>query len=146
MFLSLQFREVLFRKSDEAGAYIAADQISLVHVWSFLGHLDLELARSKSQVENLFGAGVMCWRGDGFMLFDLVKSGDSEIDLAFSDEGGYVCGREEDEGDGVILYEGDVESVVATELNVGSSEEVECGLLEASLCQSRLALLIGRLE
>ena len=46
---------------------------------------------------------------------------DSQIDVAHADKGGNVGRWEEDEGDGVVDDEGDVQSVVSTELNVGSA-------------------------
>lgn len=58
------------------------------------------------------------------MLGDLVKARDAEINLTLSDECGDVGGGEEDEGDGEVLDERDVEAVFAAELDVGSFEEV----------------------
>ena len=68
------------------------------------------------------------------MLFDLVATGDSEVNTALADEGGDVGGREEDEREGKVLDERDVEARVAVELNVGAVEEVEADLVEAALC------------
>lgn len=67
------------------------------------------------------------------MLGDLVPAGDTQVDPAFADEGRDVGGGEEDEGDGVVLDEGDVEAGFAAELYVRAGEEVEGGLLESSL-------------
>lgn len=68
------------------------------------------------------------------MLFDLVATGDSEVNTALADEGGDVGGREEDEREGKVLDERNVEARVAVELNVGAVEEVEADLVEAALC------------
>ena len=70
------------------------------------------------------------------MFGDLVAACDTDVDAAFTDEGGDVSGGEEDEGDGEILDEGDVEAGFAAELNVAAGEEVECRLLEAALLSS----------
>lgn len=56
----------------------------------------------------------------GLVLLDLVVARDAEVDLALADEGGDVGGGEEDECDGEVLDEGDVEAVLATELDVGA--------------------------
>lgn len=67
------------------------------------------------------------------MLGDLVAACDADVDAAFTDEGGDVGGGEEDEGDGEVLDEGDVEAGFAAELNVAAGEEIEGCLLEAAL-------------
>lgn len=58
------------------------------------------------------------------MLGDLIKARDAEINLTLANECGDVGGGEEDEGDGKVLDERDVEAVFAAELDVGSFEEV----------------------
>ena len=68
------------------------------------------------------------------MLFDLVAAGDSEVNTALADEGGDVGGREEDEREGKVFDERNVEARVAVELNVRAVEEVEADLVEAALC------------
>ena len=68
------------------------------------------------------------------MFCDLVPAGDAEVDTALADEGGDVGCREEDESNGEVLDEGDVEARVTVELDVGAGEEVEAGLLEAAFC------------
>lgn len=67
------------------------------------------------------------------MLLDLVPPRDAEVDLALADEGGDVGRGEEDKGDGQVLDEGDVEAVLAPELDVGALEEVECRVVQAAL-------------
>ena len=68
------------------------------------------------------------------MLGDLVAAGDSEIDAAFTDEGGDVSGGQEDQRDGQVLDQRDVETGFAAELDVTAGEEVEGCLLETSFC------------
>jgi len=63
------------------------------------------------------------------MLGDLVTASNAKVHAAFADKGGYVCGGEEDQCYRKVLDEGDVETGVAVELNVGAGEEVEGGLL-----------------
>ena len=52
------------------------------------------------------------------MLFDLVATGDSEVNTALADEGGDVGGREEDEREGKVLDERNVQARVPVELDV----------------------------
>jgi len=123
-------------------------------VWSILGDLNLELAAAKAKLHDHLAtglldvsviAGVGCSTVDGeppvavvgphagIVLLDLVPAGDSEVDLAFSDEGGDVGGGEEDESYGEVLDEGDVEAVFALELDISALEEVQRGLVETTL-------------
>ena len=67
------------------------------------------------------------------MLGDLISASYTEVDSTFTDKGGDIGGGEEDEGYGVVFDEGDVEAGFAAELNIGTSEKVESGLLETSL-------------
>lgn len=68
------------------------------------------------------------------MFFDLIPSRDSQIDPPFTDKSGDVSRGQEDECDGVVFDEGDVEAGRAAELDIGAGEEVEGGLLEAAFC------------
>lgn len=68
------------------------------------------------------------------MLGDLVAARDAQIDAAFADEGRDVCGGEEDECDGQVLDQGDVEARLAAKLDVAAGEKVQGGLLETALC------------
>lgn len=52
------------------------------------------------------------------MFRHLISSCDSQVNSALSNEGWYVCGREEDEGKWEIFHECDVEAIVAMELDV----------------------------
>jgi hypothetical protein len=61
------------------------------------------------------------------VLLDLVPSGDAQVDSAFTDKGGDIGSGEEDKGNWEVLDESDVEAVLATELDIGTLKEVECG-------------------
>lgn len=67
------------------------------------------------------------------MFGDLVAASDTDINAALTDEGGDVGGGQEDQGDGKVLDEGNVEAGFATKLNVRAGEEVEGCLLETAL-------------
>lgn len=68
------------------------------------------------------------------MLGDLVAASDSEIDAAFANEGRNVGGGQEDQRDGQVLDQRDVEAGFATELDVTAGEEIEGCLLQTSFC------------
>lgn len=73
------------------------------------------------------------------MLSDLVATSDTEVDATFADEGGDVCGGEEDEGDREVLHKGNIEAGLATELDVNAGKQVQGCLLEPTLCFQRYA-------
>lgn len=75
------------------------------------------------------------------MLSDLVAAGNTQVNTALADEGGDVGSRQEDQGDGQVLDQRDVETGFAAELDVAASEQVESSLLETTLCND--ALLVG---
>lgn len=56
------------------------------------------------------------------MLADLVAASDAKIYSALANKGRDVGSGKEDKSDGVVLDKGDVESVVSSELDVGSVE------------------------
>jgi hypothetical protein len=72
---------------------------------------------------------------------DLVTTGDTEVDAAFADEGRDVGGGQEDQRDGQILDERNVEAGFAAELDVAAGEEVKGGLLETALCMVGVLLV-----
>ena len=74
------------------------------------------------------------------MLSDLVEACDAEIDSALANKGRNVGCREEDEGDGEVLDERNVETVFTSELDVGTLEEVESGLEETTLWEELLSI------
>jgi hypothetical protein len=68
------------------------------------------------------------------MFLNLVPSGDTEVATTLADEGWNVGGGEENQGNGEILDESDIKTVLTTELDVGALEEVQCGSIETALC------------
>jgi hypothetical protein len=76
------------------------------------------------------------------VLGDLVATGDTKVDTALANEGWDVGGGQEDECDGQVLDQRDVETGLAAELDVGAGEEVKGGLLEAALCVGNVVLVV----
>lgn len=72
------------------------------------------------------------------MLLNLVQAGNSKVDAALAYKGRDVGSREEDQRDGEVLDEGDVEAVLSPELDVCAFEKVKGSLLESALCEKRL--------
>jgi hypothetical protein len=132
--LSLQLAEVLFRQVCERGDDVLADQILRLGQVALRRDLDLQAAFAKVEVEDFDDARCRGRRDGAFVLFDLVAAGDSEVNTTFADEGGDVGGGEEDEREGEVFDERNVEARVAVELDVGAVEEVEADLVEAALC------------
>jgi hypothetical protein len=54
------------------------------------------------------------------MFFDLIPARNAQIDAALADKGGNIGGGEEYEGNGKVLDESDVETVLSSELDVGT--------------------------
>ena len=75
------------------------------------------------------------------MLRDLISPRNAKIHAPFTHEGWDVCGGEEDEREVVVLDQRDVKARFSPELDVGASQEVECGLLEAPLCERMSATM-----
>lgn len=139
---------------NEAGTDIFPDEVFWRIVYAVLRDLDLKFATTEPKVQHRFAAGAstvmgnLFFRGNlsrepscsvegthaGIVLLDLVQSGDPQVDLALSDECRYVRCREEDESDGQILHKGYVETVFSPELDIGTFEEVESGLIQSTLC------------
>lgn len=67
------------------------------------------------------------------MLLDLVEASDAEIDTALTNKGRDIGGGEEDESDGEVLDESDIEAILTLELDVGAAEKVKGCLLESAL-------------
>lgn len=74
------------------------------------------------------------------MLGDLVAAGDTDINATLADESGDVGSGQEDQGNGKVLDESNVEAGFAAELDVSAGEKVEGCLLETALW---FALVIG---
>jgi hypothetical protein len=75
------------------------------------------------------------------VLGDLVTTGDTKVDTALTYEGWDVGCGQEDECDGQVLDQRDVEAGLAAELDVAAGEEVKCGLLKAALCVGNVVLV-----
>lgn len=69
----------------------------------------------------------------GVVFLYLIPAGDTKIHLALADEGGNIGGWEEDQGNGEVLDEGNVEAVFAAELDVSTFEKIERGGIQPSL-------------
>lgn len=127
---------------DEAGANGAADEILARDESALLGDLDLEAAAAEAQVHDHVaarGGGIGALAGarldadGGIVLLDLIPARYAEVDAALADKGRDVGGGQEDEGNGEVLDEGDVEAVLAAELDVGTLEQVQRGLVQPAL-------------
>jgi hypothetical protein len=103
-------------------------------VVSLLGDLDLKLAATKVKVENLFDTSGFGWGLGNLILCNLIATGDTEITTTLGDEGRDIGGGQEDEGDGEVLDESNVETRVSVELNVGTVKKLDTCLVKASLC------------
>jgi hypothetical protein len=75
------------------------------------------------------------------VLGDLVTTGDTKVDTALTYEGWDVGCGQEDECDGQVLDQRDVEAGLAAELDVAAGEEVKGGLLQAALCLGNVVLV-----
>jgi hypothetical protein len=149
--LQLEAGKVLAGQVDEAGADVLADQVLACRVLALGGHLDLQAAGAEAEVHDglaalglagggaggvplvAHAAGAGEGAGAGIVLLHLVVARDAQVDAALADKGGDVGGGEEDEGDGQVLDQGDVEAVLTAELDVGALEEVQGRLKEATL-------------
>lgn len=100
---------------------------------ALLGDLDLQLAASKLQIHKLYNTRSLGGRCHSLVLGDDIAASDAEIDSALADECGNVGSGEEDEGERKVLDQGNVEAVVAVELDVGAGEELNACLIEAAL-------------
>lgn len=116
--LSLQLPEVLFREVCKGSDNVLADEVFRLSQVALLGYLDLQTAFSKVEIKDLDDASCGCGRNAAFVLFDLVATGDSEVDTTFTDERGDIGCGEEDERKGQVLDERNVEAGVAVELDI----------------------------
>lgn len=93
----------------------------------------MQLAAAETEIEDLFHTGGLTLGQSGVVLGDLVATSDTDVNATLTDEGGDIGGWQEDECDGQVLNKRDVETGLATELDVGAGEEVEGCLLEPAL-------------
>lgn len=135
---------------DKAGTDILPYQILTRSQRALDGDLHLQLARAKAQVHDRLasprlavlrrrvGAGIA--PHTGLILLHLVVARDAQVHLPLAYKGRDVGGREEDERDGEVLDERDVEAVFAAKLDVGALEEIQGGLLEAALWERSVGM------
>ena len=67
------------------------------------------------------------------MLLNLVPSSDTKITTALSDKGRDIGGGKEDQSDRQVLDKGNIEAVLAAELDVGTLEQVKRGAVQPAL-------------
>ena len=94
----------------------------------------MQLAGAEAQVEDLLDVGGLAGGQGGIVLGDLVAAGDSQINAAFADECRDIGSGQEDQRNGQILDQCDIEAGFAAELDVTAGEEVEGCLLQTSFC------------
>jgi hypothetical protein len=63
----------------------------------------------------------------------LIPSSYTQVNLTLSDESRYIGCRKEYQGNGQVLDESYVETVLSLKLDIGAFEEVECGLIQSAL-------------
>ena len=74
------------------------------------------------------------------MFRNLIFPRNTQINAPFANKCRDIGGRQEDESEGVVFYEGDVETGFATELDVDAFEEGEGWGLETAFCGEGLAV------
>ena len=130
---TLELGEERLRQGGEAGHDVLTDQLLGLSDITLLWHLNLQLAATESKIKNFLNAGDFAGSQGCIVLGDLIATGDTEIDTALAYKGRNVGGRQEDESNGQVLNQGNVETGLTTELNVRPREEVKSGLLQATL-------------
>ena len=132
--LALELGKERLSEGSEAGDDVATNQLLGLGDVALLRDLHLELAAAEAKVHDLLHVGDFAAGQQRIVFGDLVATGDTEINTAFTDEGGDICGGKENEGDGKVLDQSDVQTGFATELDVAAGQEVQRGLLETALC------------
>jgi hypothetical protein len=131
---ALQLTEESISERSEASHDVATNEVLGLLEIALLGDLHLQLAGAEAQVEELLDVGGLAGGQSGIVLGDLVAASDAQIDAAVADEGRDVGGGQEDQRDGQVLDQRDVEAGFAAELDVTAGEEVESCLLQTSFC------------
>lgn len=132
--LALELGKELLSESSEAGDNVTANQLLGLSDVALLRNLHLELAGAEAKVHDLLHVRDFAAGQQRIVLGNLVASGDTKINTAFTDKGGDICGGKEDEGDRKVLDQGDVQAGFATELDVAAGQEVQRSLLKTALC------------
>lgn len=136
--LALELSEVDLGEVGETGANVLSNQRLCVLELSHLRDLDLKLAATKVKVKDLFDTSGFGWGFSDLVLCDLITASDTEIATTLRDEGRDIRSGQEDESDREVLDEGDVETRVSVELNVGAVEKLDTCLMKTSLCDKVL--------
>ena len=131
--LCLELPEVLFSEVYEARHNVFPDQFLWPCHWALLRHLDLQPAPAKVEIHDFNDAGGGCGRFGTLMLGDLVPAGDTKVDSSLSYEGWNVGRGEEDQSEWMVLDESNVETRMTVELDVGTMQKIQAGLVEAAL-------------
>lgn len=116
--LCLELSEVSLGQVGEAGYHVLADKVLGLGQVALGRDLYLQAAFAKIEIEHFDDAGCGCGRHAALVLLDLVAACDAQVNAALADEGGDVRGGEEDEGEGQVLDERNVQARVAVELDV----------------------------
>lgn len=125
-------REEMAREDLEArDDALSRERIDAIHGRGF-GHLHLQRALAKAEAQRLRDVGLH------LRLEDDVVARDAEVDVALADERGDVRRGQEDERDGVVLYEADVETVRPTELDIRSSKQCQAFFVKTT-CESAVS-------
>jgi hypothetical protein len=101
--LGFQLPEVLLGEVCEARYDVLADEVFRLGHAALLRYLHLQIALAEVEVKDLYDASRFCGRVCALVLLDLVAARDSQIDTAFTNEGGDVGGGEEDQRKRVVL-------------------------------------------
>ena len=124
LLLPLQLRKELPRQRRETRHNIPSHQILRTRKLTLHRRLHLQLTPPKAQIHDLLHRRRLPSGQLRIVLGDLVPARDADVDAAFTDEGRDVGRGEEDERDGEVLDEGDIEAGFAAELHVAAGEEV----------------------
>lgn len=118
--LPLKLHEELPRQRRETRHNIPSHQILRTSKITFHRRLHLQLTPPKPKIHDLLYGRSLPSGQLRIVLSDLVPARDSDVDAALTDESRDVCGGEEDQGDGEVLDQGDVETGFAAELHVAA--------------------------
>lgn len=77
----------------------------------------------------------------GSIFLYLVPACDAKIDTALANKDRDIGGRQEYQCNREVLDEGDVETVFATELDVGTFKEIQGGRIEATLWAKQVSIV-----
>lgn len=123
--LVLELAEVVIGELGERGNNSLADKLLGVGKGAILRNLNLQLAVAKVEVKSLFDVNTR--------LSDLVRTGDSECATTLTNKTGDISSGQKDESDGHVGGKGNVETVRSAELDIGTLEQVDGLLIQATL-------------